>query len=303
MNHNAGNRHALQCSERTGLSRSLKKLGLVAVLTFLSLTCQGGDGGTTGIPPITVAFYQIDTDAAWSPDGKSILFVKGDWPDSAWRGGIYLHDLATGRDSLISGNYLASSLTWSPDQEWIAYSQGAQIYVMKINGDSITQITSAGRNFRCRWSPTANRIAYDESSIGLWLSDKDGEDKRPVYVHAGHTDWFADGVRLAGLGLGGDVYILDTMGQRYDRITSTGLPKSNNVAVSPDGTAVVFVQLWQLWIVNVDGSNLTQLTLNGGNWPDWSPDGKWIVYTNGGDKNGHLWLMKPDGREKHQITF
>jgi Tol biopolymer transport system component len=107
-----------------GPLRSLKIFGLVVILCFLSLTCHGEDK-TTGLPPITVSFYQIDTDAAWSPDGKSILFVKGDWPDSAWRGGIYLHDLATGRDSLISRNYLASSLTWSPDQKWIAYSQRA----------------------------------------------------------------------------------------------------------------------------------------------------------------------------------
>jgi dipeptidyl aminopeptidase/acylaminoacyl peptidase len=201
VNHNAGNRHALQCSERTRLSRSSKKLLLVIILSFLSLTCQGGDGGTTGIPPITVAFYQIDTDAAWSPDGKSVLFVKGDWPDSAWRGGIYLHDLATGRDSLISRNYLASSLTWAPDQKWIAYSQGAQIYAMKLNGDSLIRLTSGGRNFSCRWSPLGNRIAYHTTSspYGMWFCDRDGSNKRKVYGNAGSPAWFSDGFGLAGL--------------------------------------------------------------------------------------------------------
>ena len=315
MNHNAGNRHALQCSEGTGLSRSFKKLGLVAILSFLSLTCHGEDK-TTSIPPITVSFYQIDTDAAWSPDGKSILFVKGDWPDSTWRGGIYLHDLATGRDSLISRNYLASSLTWSPDQKWIAYSQGAQIYVMRLNGDSLTQITSTGRNFRCRWSPCGSKIAYIQSGgadRGLWIVDFVTSERKLLSLFGeGTPDWFSDCQRLCfnsyKFGAFGQIVIIDTSGTTDSAITKeirlTDTPYSKgDVAVSPSGNTVVFVQRSNLWSVDTDRSNLKQLTTAGGDWPDWSPDGKWIVYTNGGDKNGHLWLMKPDGSEKHQITF
>ncbi len=317
MIHDAGSWHVLRCSERTGPFRSLKRFGLVVILSFLSLACQGGGGGTTGIPPTTVAFYQIDTDAAWSPDGKSILFVKGDWPDSAWEGGIYLHDLATGRDSLISSNYLASSLTWSPDQRWIAYSWGAQIYAMKLDGDSLEQLTSNGnRNFRCRWSPCGSKIAYIQSGgvdRGLWIVDFSTKERKLVSLFGeGTPDWFSDCQRLCfssyKFGDCGQIAIIDTSGTTDSAITKevrlTDTPYiKGDVAVSPSGNTAVFVQRLNLWSVDTDGSNLKQLTTAGGDWPDWSPDGKWIVYTNGGDKNGHLWLMKPDGSEKHQITF
>jgi TolB protein len=136
---------------------------------------------------------------------------------------------------------------------------------------------------------------------GIWICNPDGNNKRKA-GNAESPDWFSDGFRLAGLGLGGEVYLLDTLGNKYEKITNTGQYKTM-VAVAPDGKKVVFVQRWNLWSVDTDGSNLKQLTTAGGDWPDWSPDGKWIVYTNGGDKNGHLWLMKPDGNEKHQITF
>ena len=112
---------------------------------------------------------------------------------------------------------------------------------------------------------------------------------------------------MAGLGLGREVYIVDTLGETYSKITETGLYKYR-VAVSPDGRQVVFSQQLpgkpeELWIVDIDGSNPKRLTWEGGNNPAWSPDGEWIVYTNEKYKNGHLWLMRPDGSEKQQITF
>ena len=56
-----------------------------------------------------------------------------------------------------------------------------------------------------------------------------------------------------------------------------------------------------------DGYNLLQLTQRGGNYPAWSPDGNYIVYTrNSGefsDENGRLWIMDSNGENKRQLTF
>jgi Tol biopolymer transport system component len=58
-----------------------------------------------------------------------------------------------------------------------------------------------------------------------------------------------------------------------------------------------------IWVYSMTTGAYSQLTTEGGNYPDWSPDGQWIVYTKVDPLNGHLWLMRPDGTEKHQITF
>jgi DNA-binding SARP family transcriptional activator len=74
------------------------------------------------------------------------------------------------------------------------------------------------------------------------------------------------------------------------------------LAWSPDGQQIVFSanppgRTSRLYVINVDGSGLRQLT--GGETPvigpAWSPDGQWIVFTRG----DVLWLVHPDGSGAH----
>ncbi len=53
-------------------------------------------------------------------------------------------------------------------------------------------------------------------------------------------------------------------------------------SVSPDGRSIAFVQGEAVWRINVDGTELAQLTKpsSGINWPSWSPDGSRLVTTN-----------------------
>lgn len=55
--------------------------------------------------------------------------------------------------------------------------------------------------------------------------------------------------------------------------------------------------------MDVDGSELKQLTNTQGYSCDWSPDGNYIVYTDSRRENGRLWLMHADGSNKRQLTF
>lgn len=77
---------------------------------------------------------------------------------------------------------------------------------------------------------------------------------------------------------------------------------------SPDGLKIVFASqpegggYHQVWIMASNDTSTRQLTKNGGWAADWSPDGEWIVYTETFD-TGRLWLMRPDGSKKQQLTF
>ncbi|MEO8041592.1 MAG: S9 family peptidase, partial [Acidobacteriota bacterium] len=80
--------------------------------------------------------------------------------------------------------------------------------------------------------------------------------------------------------------------------------------LSPDARTVAFTvgtvnkaenrTLTQIYTVRIDGSNLRQVTSGdkSNSSPRWSPDGKRIAYTTG----GQIWTMEPDGDGRKQIS-
>lgn len=80
--------------------------------------------------------------------------------------------------------------------------------------------------------------------------------------------------------------------------------------LSPDGRTVAFTigdvdkaankTLTQIYTVSIDGSNLRQITKGdkSNSSPRWSPDGKKIAFTTG----GQIWTMNADGSDRKQIT-
>lgn len=80
--------------------------------------------------------------------------------------------------------------------------------------------------------------------------------------------------------------------------------------LSPDGRTVAFTigvvnkeanrTLTQIYTMSIDGTNQRQITngASSSSGPRWSPDGKRIAFTTG----GQIWTMKPDGSGREQIT-
>ena len=76
------------------------------------------------------------------------------------------------------------------------------------------------------------------------------------------------------------------------------------------GDAATF-NYWDIWVMNADGSNQTNLTSgwtdyepgqgrNQYQYPSWSPDGNKIAFTlNSGD----IWMSNSDGSDLRQFTF
>src|SRR4029077_18471031 len=62
----------------------------------------------------------------------------------------------------------------------------------------------------------------------------------------------------------------------------------------------------EIWTMNGDGSNKQQLTHapNFSENPNWSPDGKWIVFDSDLAEKGNLdvYKMRPDGSQLTQLT-
>jgi len=68
---------------------------------------------------------------------------------------------------------------------------------------------------------------------------------------------------------------------------------------SPDKGKVVFNSGSGIYVVNADGSGLTQIS-TGGSCPSWSPDGTRIAYIHISDSQ--VWIMNADGTNPTQVT-
>jgi Tol biopolymer transport system component len=85
---------------------------------------------------------------------------------------------------------------------------------------------------------------------------------------------------------------------------------------SPNGKQILFERVNSgfskpagkraVFVVNADGSDAMRLTPwaeNSGDNPDWSPDGKWILFHSHVDeRNGQYFLIHPDGTGRRQLT-
>jgi len=81
--------------------------------------------------------------------------------------------------------------------------------------------------------------------------------------------------------------------------------------LSPDGNRIVFQSNRsgsnQIWLMNRDGSGLSQLTEvagEGAETPVWSPDGQLIAYAAYlGEGNNDVFVMKADGSAQTRVTY
>jgi len=303
----------------------------LCILVALFLSSCRKDNPVIGDQPI---YPQIDAYPAWSPDGKSIIYNHGgvtkihkdgsyeSAPDS---GGFWLvNPDGTNPHLVMKGSQ--ENATWSSDGKWIAFELGAQIYKAPFNENGVdaselVQLTSAGRNFYPAWSPDGLWIAYDSDVNDpnggnvIWVMKNDGTAARDISQHGTGEwrmpNWSPDSRRIAYqryVGVGApEIFTMDSAGKNDVQLTHDD-KFDNYPKYSSDGLEIVFESNTNIWLMNTEGTNLKQLTTNGGVQPTWSPDGKKIAYISydytkyDPQNNGTVWIMNMDGSNKHQLT-
>ncbi len=238
-----------------------------------------------GKNPVNLTRHPDDDIApAWSPDGKQIAFTSG---RKGKRNEIYLMD-ADGknvrklfRDFDFGEN---SSPTWSPDGKQIAFMHDIRgfpdIYVANVDGSNPTPLTKDpdAADFAPTWSPDGKQIAFHRSRRGDRLSA---------------------------------IYVVDIQTQQVRRLTNG--PWDESPAWSPDGTKIAFSSddgVGNIYVMNNDGSNIVKVSDNPGpiatRNPDWSPDGRHIVYEwavrNEKELNFEIFVINIDGSNPRQLT-
>lgn len=299
------------------------------IVLLLAILCSCGSDKTT--QPNDIIFPIHQDEPAWSR-GDSLLYLdkgivcvttEGAYMTDNSKAGLWVMNVTTMTRTRILPDGRAPA--WSPHGDSIVFTLNGQIAVSSASSPSPVLITSGGRNYFPRWSPTSGTIAFDsdfQSPTGanaIWLVQTDGSNLRKVADSTGGADgelrmpdWSPDGKRLLHIRYPGqtngtsEIYVMNADGTNAVRLTSN-MSDDYTPRFSPDGTRVAFSRLGtrgvpQIWVMRADGSGATQLTTDGGSWPTWSPDGNQIAYVQEDWSNkqaGQIWkLVLAGGRQQ-----
>jgi TolB protein len=219
----------------------------------------------------------------------------------------------------------------SPNRLWVIGPDGTGLRKLTVTKGSRLSDGEAD------WSPDGSKITFQrcEQLCRVWTIKPDGtglERLGPAADDRAHPAWSPDGKAIAYTrGWGGvendkirfaEIFVMSAGGAGARQVThvTTSRPFSADIehpVWAPDGKQLVFevhnsrlgepAKRRALFVVNADGSDearqLTEWSLNGSD-PDWSPDGKLILFRSvpGREQHGNLYTVNPDGGGLKQLT-
>jgi Tol biopolymer transport system component len=312
-------------------SKAMRRLLLLTALALAattisssaSATFSGRDGRVVGsrgrslytMNPNGTAVRQLthpphgwaDGGAQWSPDGTSVVFVRGTldgnrqqiYTINADGTGLTKLTSCTASDPDCSSN---TTPAWTPDGKTIVFSHCCVagnggtlvgLYTMQSDGSNMQQITL---NPDIDWGDFSPVVSPD----GKWVAFT-----RAIAATPGNGDQSIDALFIVGID-GTNLHQIVPYSQLVDEKTW-----------SPDGSRIVFTShagsntgpfRADLFSVAPDGSNLTQLTHTtpGATWAccaTWAPSGDRIMFEHSTPSGiGAIETMLPDGKHIHLVA-
>ncbi|KCZ72800.1 periplasmic component of the Tol biopolymer transport system [Candidatus Methanoperedens nitroreducens] len=261
---------------------------ILFLLIFLIPNVSG-----VAVTNITQLTYGTDTsygNPAWSPDGKKIVLNKNE----------IIHTMNVDGSNITSTGQNGYYAKWFPDGSKIVFEWGNSVYIMNSDGSNQKMLISVAGSPSI--SQDGQYIAFDGGAVkgfgttpeqgrGIFIIDINGTNIKRLTDDFGDEimpSWSPNSQKIV-FTKNGIINIMDADGSN---MTSTG-QQGIYARWSPDGKYIAFLSsragdlfqgmnLEHIYVMDVDGTNVTQLTFGDDRWDktfDWSPDGTKIVFT------------------------
>ena len=280
-----------------------------AALAAISIT--GGAEAMLDIPPEIASPTLADI----SPDGSQLLLREHPSPESEQP--LWVVPTLGGSARRV-GSVLAHDATWMPDGSGILFANGNDLLLTRLTGNDPQLYASLpARAFSLRWEPNGRILRFtliDPIAHTLTLWQLLPGDRKP---HRILKDFTVPSSECCGIWTAtGDAYVFQSShGGSTDLWKLPGESTTNPVRLT-DGplqfeSPVAARTGNRVYFLGVDArSELKRVTPTGELRPehgflssavriDFSPDNKWVSWTN---KDAELWRAKLDGTDLLQLT-
>ena len=271
-----------------------------------------------GGKPETV-IHDIDTKPAFSPDGKSVAFVRDDFNKSTST--ITVANANGSDEKALASVRLpdrAYSPAWSPDGVRIAAAQQTKLLEIAFPAGTVREIAT-----HPKFEMVRNVTWFDDSTLlvaasaaessghtRLWEVKASSGDARPItdeLTDITSASVSADGKTIAAVQMirQANLFGFDASGMRP--ITS-GLGSTNGLnGIAWLGDRVLYSSTSDglSTLLSADPKTGTTSKLGNGtsdSHPTPTPDGSAIVFASELDNRSSIWRMKPDGTERKELT-
>lgn len=270
---------------------------------------------------------------SFAPDGQRFAFVRNhdSWDETT----LIIANVDGGGEQILAKRkrpeiFASDGPAWSPDGRVIACAFGLVAGQGDMNVIGIDVATGHEQQIAPRKWQTVGRLA--------WLSDGSALIAPAVETGSGPTQiWYIPYPTGEARGITHDLNNYEDISLTADSrsLVAIQFERRNGLWIAPDGDSsrakpvtaskheLYRVISWtpdgrilyasntgggrDIWIMNGDGTDPKQLTVNAGNnlQPNGSPDGRYILFSSNRAKAGafNIWRMDMDGSNPVQLTY